>query len=85
MKIDKDTQVCISIASHPGNFGTTIHNAGYELLGLNFLYKAFAVKDIGGAIAGARALGIRGVSISMPHKETAVSYTHLTLPTILLV
>jgi shikimate dehydrogenase len=66
--------VCISVAARPSNFGTTVHNAGYRALELNFIYKAFAVTDIGGAMAGVRALGIRGVSVSMPHKETVIAY-----------
>lgn len=74
MRLDKDTQVCISISAHPSNFGTRVHNAGYEALGLNFLYKAFAVTDVAGVIAGVRALGIRGLSVSMPHKETVIAH-----------
>lgn len=72
--IDSNTQVCISVASKPSNFGTTLHNAGYEALGLNFLYKAFAVSDIAAAMTGVRALGIRGCSVSMPFKETVLPY-----------
>lgn len=52
----------------------TVHNAAYRTLGLNFLYKAFAVDDLRGALAGVRALGIRGCSVSMPFKEIAVSF-----------
>ena len=33
--IEKDTQLCISIAEFPGEFGARFHNKGYELLGLN--------------------------------------------------
>lgn len=72
--INKDTQLCISVASRPSNFGTTLHNAGYMALGLNFAYKAFGISDIEGAIAGVRALGIRGCSVSMPFKETVIPY-----------
>ena len=72
--IDKDTNVCISISSRPSNFGTTIHNAAYRALGLNFIYKAFGVSDIVGAMAGVRALGIRGCSVSMPFKEKVIEY-----------
>lgn len=72
--VNKDTILCISIASRPSNVGTTVHNAGYEALGLNFVYKAFRVTDVAGVMAGVRALGIRGVSVSMPHKETVMAY-----------
>lgn len=72
--LNKDTQLCISVASRPGNFGTTLHNAGYEALGLNFAYKAFGISDIVGAITGVRALNIRGCSVSMPFKETVIPH-----------
>ena len=68
MEINNDTVVCISLASRPGNFGATVHNAAYRALGLNFLYKAFGISDIKGAVAGVRALGIRGCSVTMPFK-----------------
>jgi shikimate dehydrogenase len=72
--INKDTQLCISIASRPSNFGTTIHNAAFQALSLNFIYKACGVRDIAGAMAGVRALGIRGCGVSMPFKETVIPY-----------
>ncbi len=64
-----ETITCISLSSRPSNFGMTIHNAAYHALGLNFFYKAFATTDLVGALAGVRALGIRGCSVSMPFKE----------------
>lgn len=73
-RIDRETRCCISIAARPSNFGTTLHNAAYDALGLNFVYKAFAVRDLAGAIAGVRALGIRGCSVSMPFKEAALAH-----------
>lgn len=72
MIINKDTQLCISLASRPSNFGTTLHNAAYTALDINFIYKAFGISDITGAIAGVRALNIRGCSISMPFKEAVL-------------
>jgi shikimate dehydrogenase len=62
--INKDTQLCMSLAARPGNFGTRFHNFLYRELGLNFIYKAFTTRDIGSAIGGVRALGIRGCAIS---------------------
>lgn len=70
--INKDTSLCISVALRPSNFGTTLHNAAYAALGLNFVYKAFAVSDLEGALIGVRALNIRGCSLSMPFKEAAL-------------
>lgn len=72
--IDKNTQLCISISARPSNFGSSLHNAGYQALGLNFIYKACQVSDLAGAIAGVRALGIRGCSVSMPFKESVLPF-----------
>jgi shikimate dehydrogenase len=72
VKIDKDTTFCMSLAARPGNFGTRFHNYLYEKLNLNFVYKAFTTTDIGAAVGGIRALGIRGCAISMPFKEVCM-------------
>jgi len=70
--INKDTQLCISLAARPGNFGTRFHNFLYRELGLNFVYKAFTTRDLRAAIGGIRALGIRGCAVSMPFKEDCI-------------
>lgn len=70
--INKDTQLCISIANEAGNFGTILHNSAYRSLDLNFIYKSFAIKDLPGAIKGVRALGIRGCSVSAPFKQNVI-------------
>ena len=69
--INKETVMCMSLAARPGNFGTRFHNYLYEALDLDYLYKAFSTQDIVGAIAGVRALNIRGCAISMPFKEAS--------------
>jgi shikimate dehydrogenase len=74
LHINKDTQLCMSLAARPGNFGTRFHNFLHRELGLNFIYKAFTTRDIGSAIGGIRALGIRGCAISMPFKEACIEY-----------
>jgi shikimate dehydrogenase len=66
--------LCISVAEKPGKFGITVHNAGYRALGLNFMYKTFAIDDIRGVITGVRSLGIRGCSVSMPFKEKVIPF-----------
>src|SRR6266478_1278082 len=74
LHINKDTQLCMSLAGRPGNIGTRFQNFLYRELRLNFIYKAFTTRDIGSAIAGIRALGIRGCPISMPFKEACIEY-----------
>ncbi|NLI27480.1 MAG: shikimate 5-dehydrogenase [Acetobacter sp.] len=72
--INHETRLCISLAGRPGNFGTRFHNYLYERLGLNYLYKACTTDDIGAAVQGIRALGIRGSGISMPFKESCIPF-----------
>lgn len=70
--IGRDTRLCMSLSGRPGNFGSRFHNRLYELLGLDYVYKAFATTDLTAAVAGIRALGIRGCAISMPFKEAVI-------------
>ena len=70
--LSKETRLCISLAARPSNIGTRFHNYLYDLLGLDFIYKAFTTTDIVAAIAGVRALGIRGCSVSMPFKQDVI-------------
>jgi len=72
--INKDTKLCMSLASRPGNFGTRLHNFLYAAMNLNYLYKAFTTTDLKSAVAGIRALAIRGCAISMPFKEDVMQY-----------
>ena len=71
--LSKDTRLCISLAARPSNIGTRFHNHLYDLLGLDFIYKAFTTTDIAAAIGGVRALGIRGCSVSMPFKQDVIA------------
>jgi shikimate dehydrogenase len=62
--------LCGSLSLHPVSLGASMHMAGYAALGLPFTYVPFAVSsaDLPGALAGMRALGIRGYGVSMPFK-----------------
>lgn len=70
--IGPNTRLCMSLAARPGSFGSRFHNRLYELLGLDFVYKAFTTADLPAAIGGVRALGVRGCAISMPFKEAVI-------------
>lgn len=72
--VNKDTRLCLSLSARPSNLGTRFHNFLYVELGLDFLYKATTTTDIGAAVAGLRALGIRGCGISMPFKEDCLAH-----------
>ena len=69
----RDTVLCISLAGRPGTFGVRFHNHLYQQLGLDYYYKAMTTGDLPAAIAGIRALGIRGCGVSMPYKEACMA------------
>jgi len=70
------TQFCTVIGNPIAHsLSPAIHNAGYEALGLDFVYVANRVEDVKSALAGMRALGnFRGMSITIPHKIEAMQY-----------
>ncbi|QQG40671.1 MAG: shikimate dehydrogenase [Candidatus Levyibacteriota bacterium] len=73
MEINSQTQLCCIIGNPvEHSLSPTIHNAAYDNLGLNFVYLSFRVTDVKNAIAGIRALGIKGISITIPHKITVM-------------
>jgi shikimate dehydrogenase len=74
LTINKDTRMCMSLAARPGNFGTRLHNYLYAHLHLNYFYKSFTTNNLAHAVAGVRALAIRGCAISMPFKEEVMAY-----------
>jgi shikimate dehydrogenase len=52
-----------------------IVNAAFEALDLDWAYFAFEVEpdEVGAALDGMRALGLGGLSVTMPHKERAAA------------
>jgi len=53
-----------------------MHNAAFAKLGLDFWYVPFRVKpeDLPQAVAGMRALNIRGLNVTIPHKVAIIPY-----------
>ncbi len=49
-----------------------LHNGMFRELKLDGVYVAFEVRDLKDAIRGLKALDIRGVNITIPHKEEAL-------------
>lgn len=60
-----------------------MHNAAFEKLNLNFVYLAFRVSEseLKNATVGARSLGIRGLNVTMPHKEAIIQFIDEIEPT----
>ncbi len=75
MNINAKTTVCAVIGNPiEHSLSPDIHNACFAQLGLNWAYVAFRVENIRQAIDGIRALNIRGVSVTIPHKISALQY-----------
>jgi shikimate dehydrogenase len=53
-----------------------IHNAAFRATGLDWTYVAFAVapEELERGIGGIRALGIAGVNVTMPHKQSVMPF-----------
>ncbi|MCA9450314.1 MAG: shikimate dehydrogenase, partial [Candidatus Omnitrophica bacterium] len=75
MEIDAKTILCAVIGKPIGHsLSPAIHNAAFRATNLNYCYTAFEVSDIEQAIQGMRGLGIRGFSITIPHKVAAMPH-----------
>ncbi len=74
--IDARTRLCALIGNPvEHSLSPAVHNAAFQHLGVNFAYVAFKVDDVAGALRGMRALtGIRGVSVTIPHKVAVLPY-----------
>jgi len=81
--IDATTRLCALIGNPvEHSLSPAIHNAAFQHLGLNFVYVSFNVDDVEGAMRGIRALtGIRGVSVTIPHKVAVLRYLDEVEPT----
>ena len=75
MRPDAKTRLC-GIIGNPveHSLSPAMHNAAFERLGLNFAYLAFRVTDVEGAIRGVRALALRGLSVTVPHKVAVIPF-----------
>ena len=53
-----------------------MHNAAFSELGIDYVYLPFRVRkeELGKAIAGARALNLAGLNVTIPHKVPVISF-----------
>jgi shikimate dehydrogenase len=75
MKIDGTTKI-YGIMGKPvaHSLSPAMHNAAFQKLELNNVYLAFEVADVANAMKGFRALGICGVSVTIPHKQAVIPH-----------
>ncbi len=62
------------IIGHPvrHSMSPAMHNAAFRYCGMNAVYLAFDVVDLKGAMGGVRALGVKGLSVTIPHKQAVI-------------
>src|SRR3972149_5939409 len=85
MAISGKTQVC-GVIGEPieHTLSPTMHNAAFNQLKLDFVFLAFRVKvaELENAMCGMRGLGIRGLNVTMPHKNAVIKYLDEVDPTV---
>ncbi|MBI4078732.1 MAG: shikimate dehydrogenase [Candidatus Levybacteria bacterium] len=75
MSISAKTKICCIIGNPvEHSLSPVMHNAGYKALGLDYVYVAFRVENIQKAIDGLRALNVRGIVVTVPHKIDVLRY-----------
>ena len=75
MNIDGTTKL-FGIIGNPvaHSLSPAMHNAAFGACGLNHVYVPFQVSDVQAALAGLVALGVSGVSVTIPHKQRIIEY-----------
>jgi len=73
--ITSTTKLC-AIIGNPieHSLSPLIHNAAFEHLKLNYVFLAFEVEHLREAVSGIRALNLKGVSVTIPHKVEVMDY-----------
>jgi shikimate dehydrogenase len=51
-----------------------MHNAAFSARGLNAVYLAFETRDVDGCLRAMKALGMGGLSITIPHKSSVIPF-----------
>jgi shikimate dehydrogenase len=77
MDISGKTTVCGLIGDPVGHsMSPAMHNAAFRRLGLDYAYVPFRVQstDLESAISAVRALHIRGLNVTIPHKMAVIPF-----------
>lgn len=62
------------MAASPYRLAVEVHNAAYRALNLDYTFVYFAISDPGAGVEAIRALGIRGMNVSMPFKSAVIPF-----------
>jgi shikimate dehydrogenase len=75
MNISGKTKICALIGDPVEHtMSPVMHNTAFKKLGLDYVYISFRVKpeELSRAVAGLKALNIRGFNVTIPHKVTII-------------
>jgi shikimate dehydrogenase len=71
--IDQQTHLYGVVGKPIGHsLSPAMHNAAFSEKGVNAVYLAFETSDIGDVIKGMKALGIKGLSVTIPYKADVI-------------
>ncbi len=75
MKTDQNTTL-YGVIGKPvrHSLGPVMHNAAFRATGINAVYLAFEAEDIEASIRGMAALGIQGLSVTIPFKSAVIPF-----------
>ncbi len=73
MTINQHTEL-YGVAGYPlgHTLSPAMHNRAFAVTHRNAVYLAFETKDIRGCVRGMKALGIKGLSVTIPHKSSVI-------------
>lgn len=75
MTIDQHTSLYGVVGKPIGHsLSPAMHNAAFSEAGLDAVYLAFETEDMQGCLRGIRALGIKGMSVTIPFKSMVIPY-----------
>jgi len=75
MIIDQHTSLYCVLGKPIGHsLSPAMHNAAFSSAGINAVYLAFETEDVDNTLRGAKALGIKGMSVTIPFKSRVFPY-----------
>lgn len=72
--------LCGSMAAHPYRLAVEVHNAAYRTLGIDYTFVYFGITSPEEGVRAIRALGIRGMNVSMPFKSAVIPFLDKLAP-----
>ena len=73
-------RLCGLLAVRPSRLSQAMHSAGFQTLSEPFSYVAFDTQRTEVALSAMREMGIRGFSLTIPHKENAMGLVDALSP-----